>query len=404
MHDTLSQCRSIYGDMKVLELADVNGMYCGKMLAAMGAQVIKLEKPEGDGSRRMGPFAGGEEELEKSLSFAYYNTGKRDITLDITSEKGREIFLKLIAQSDVLLETCRPGELDALGIGYETLKAVNPALIHASITPFGLTGRHAAWKADSDLIVDAMGGCMAEVGYVGKAPLHIGYDVMASACGMYALFAIQAAYHERLETGVGVHIDISQQECVAKWRSQALGFAQATEADQVRKIEGKGVRQGLVNCKDGFCFVMIAAKWKELMGWFSDKGLDVSVFDDPKYLPHTYEVLTRWDQVLLDYFNELGKFYTKSEFMIEGQRRRIPVAVVDVPETLLDNEQYNARSFYVDVDHPVIGKYKYPGAPFIMSESPLCANKAAPLLGQDTDAILSALDCDVSQLKREHVV
>lgn len=395
---------TIYSDMKVLELADVGGMYCGKMLAAMGAQVMKIEKPGGDQSRFMGPFAPGGDSAEKSLSFAYYNTGKRDMTLDITSPKGKEIFLKLIAETDVLLETFRPGELESMGLGYDTLRAVNPGLIHASVTPFGQTGRHSSWRADSDLIVDAMGGCMAEVGYVGKAPLHIGYDIMASASGMYALFAIQAAYHGRLSTGEGVHIDISQQECVAKWRSQALGFAQVNEVDQVRKIEGKGVRQGLVNCKDGFCFVMIGGKWKELMGWFSDTGMDVSVFDDPKYLPHTYEVLTRWDQTLLDYFNALGSHYTKSEFMKEGQRRRIPAAAVDLPETLLENEQYKARGFYVDVDHPVIGKYKYPGAPFIMTESPLSADVPAPALGQDTDEVLRRLNYDAAELRQQGVV
>lgn len=396
--------RAIYGDLKVLELADINAMYCGKMLAAMGAQVIKIEKPNGDNSRSMGPFAPGDNGCEGSLSFAYYNTGKRDLTLDLNTPLGKEIFLKLISEADVLLETRKPGELEAMGLGYETLKSVNPGLIHASVTPFGQHGRHSSWKADSDLIVDAMGGCMAEVGYVGKAPLHIGYDVMASAGGMYALFAIQAAYHGRLSTGKGVHIDISQQECVAKWRSQALGFAQVNEADQVRKIEGKGVRQGLVNCKDGFCFVMIGGKWKELMTWFSDSGMDVSVFDDPKYLPHTYEVLTRWDQTLLDYFNELGSHYTKSEFMKEGQRRKIPAAVVDLPETLLDNEQYNARGFYVDVDHPVIGKHKYPGAPFIMTESPLCTDIPAPSLGWDTKEILEALGYDADELKQQNVV
>lgn len=396
--------KSAYEGLKVLDLSDVKGMYCAKVLAGFGAEVIKVERPGGDASRLMGPFAPGEEnKINKSLSFAYLNTGKKGITLDITKPAGREIFLKLVETADVVLETFTPGTMEEWKLGYEDLKAVNPGIVMASITPFGQTGPHAKWKASTDLIADAMGGCMAETGYVTGGPLHLGYDVMASGVSMFGLFAIQAALHNRLFTGEGMHIDISQQECLAKWRSQALGVMQTTEAPLPFKKPG-GTRQGLVNCKDGFAFVMIGGNWKALMDWFSDMGQDVKVFDDPFYFPHTYEVLTPWDDVLLEHFNELGKHYTKAEFMKEGQRRHIPVGVVDVPETLLDNEHLQARGYYVEVDHPVIGKYLYPGAPTAMTESPHITGIPAPLLGADNEAIIGALGYDVAELTAQGIM
>lgn len=381
---------TVYRGLKVLELANVNAMYCGKMLAGFGANVIKVEKPGGDDSRRMGPFANGQRDIETSLSFAYLNTGKKDVTLDLSVPEGEKIFLRLARDADVVIETFSPGTMQNWGIGYQELSKMNPGIIMLSVTPFGQTGPHSRWRASTDLITDAMGGPMPEVGCVGRVPLHVGYDIQACTASMYGLFAVQAAYHNRLFTGKGTHIDISQQECFAAWRSQALGIAQSTDRNPPR--EGiRAVRQGLVDCKDGFAFVMIGGKWRELLQWFSNKGLDISVFEDPMYEAHIHEVLTPWDKVLLERFNQLGSFYTKVEFMKEGQRRRIPVGIVETPETILDNEQLKARNYFVAVDHPVIGKYLYPGASAIMSASPCVTGIPAPLLGADNGEVYGLL-------------
>lgn len=395
----------IYKGLRVLELSNSYGAYCGKMLAGFGAEVIKIEKPGGDDERKMGPFAPGEDnKIEKSLSFAYLNTGKKSVTLDIYSEEGKKVFLELIKTSDALIETTVPGTLEANGTGYETLKQINPKLILLSITPFGQTGRHNKWNASSDIILDAMGGCMAEVGYEGQPPLHLGYDMVSNGISMFGLFALQAAYHNRLFTGEGTHIDISMQECICKWRSQALGNMQKEQANIPFKVSGSSVRQGLVNCKDGLAFVMIGGKWKELMGWFEEKGLDISVFDDPFYFPHTYEVLTPWDQVLLDYFNELGSHYTKTEFMTEGQKRKIPTGAVVSADSMMTSEHLEARGFFTEVDHPVIGKYKYPKGSAIMTKSPYAWDVPAPLLGADNTDIIGALGFDTDALAEKNIM
>ena len=393
----------IYKDVTVLDLSDVKAMYACKSLAGLGANVIKIEKPGGDDSRFIGPFAPGTDRTNRSLSFAYLNTGKKGITLDISSPKGKEIFIEFVKKADVVVETFTPGTMESLGLGYEDLKKENPGIIMLSITPFGQTGPHAKWAASTDLIPDAMGGPMSGLGYVGKGTLHAGYDMMASAVSMFGLFAVQAALHNRVFTGEGMYIDISQQECMAKWRSQELGIVQAYEEDVPMKVEG-GTRQGLVNCKDGLCFVMIGGKWNELLEWFREMGQDISVFDDESYQAHIHEVLTLWDNPLLEHFNELGKHYTKTEFMEEGQRRRIPVGAVESADTLLDNQQLKARGYFVEVDHPVIGKYLYPGAPVMMNGSPYITDVPSPLLGADNADIIGALGYDLDELAKEGVI
>lgn len=398
----------IYEGMTVLEISDVKGMYCGKFMAQLGAEVIKIERPGGDHSRNKGPFAPGEDnKIEKSLSFAYLNTGKKDITLNIETAEGQKIFKELSKTADVIIETLAPEELDCLGIGYETLKKINPGIIVVSITPFGQYGCHSKWRASTDIIPDAMGGCMPDVGYLGKSPLHLGYDIMTSACGLYGAFAIQAAFHSRLLTGMGTHIDISQQEAFSIWRSARLGEAQLAQHD-FPLLGGEGyVRQGLVNCKDGFAHVMLGVKFKELLQWFEDEGIDTEVFKDPKYEIYSIYSQAKWDKEILEHFNMLGSKYTKTEFMEEAQRRKIPGCALESPDTLLENKQLNARGYFVEVEHPVIGKYKYPGFAAKMSESKLIVDKPSPLLGADNNEIYKRIgisDEEIENLKAQKII
>ncbi len=379
-----------YEGLKVLELEGAAGMYCGKMLSAWGAEVIKIERPGGDICRRRGPFATTAAGEKVSLTFEYFNTGKKSVTLDMSCAEGQSVFKELASQSDVVIESFAPGQMKKWGLDYETLKEHAPALIMLSITPFGQTGPHSAWKASTDLIVDAMGGPMAEVGVEGKAPLHLGYDILSFMSGMYGLFAIQATYHKTKKSGVGAHIDLSQQECCLTWRNQALGFAQIDEkSPRLRKADA--VRQGLVNCRDGFAFAMVGGKWQETLDWFSDMGQDVSVFDAPMYRQHAADMLTKWDAVLLEHYNMLGSNYTKTGMMLEGQKRKLAVGVVESPDSLLLNEHFNARGCFVDVSHPVLGRLKYPGEPAKMGRCRQLTNKPAPLVGEHNRVIIERL-------------
>lgn len=390
--------KTIYEGMKVLELADENGEFCGKMLAAFGADVLKVEKPGGDDTRRRGPFAGGEKHIEKSLSFAFCNTGKRDITLDLDREEGRKLFRELTKGVDVIIETFAPGQMKAWGLDYEALKVENPGLIMASITPFGQIGPHKDWKASTDLITDAMGGPMGDRGRRGQEPLHMGYDIMSSAASMYALFAIQAAYFSRLSTGEGAYIDVSQQECFATWKDQNLGDAQLNDRS-LERVGGPEYALPFIHCKDGgLVFASIATKWQKMLAWFEEEGLDVSVFDDPFYLEYEREIQTPINGVLMSYFDKMGEKYTKTEFMELAQAKGFPMGAVEECGTLLDNIHLKERGFFVPVSHPVLGTYQYPGALAKLSEAEQVLDVPAPLLGADNEAVYGALGLDAEAL------
>lgn len=391
--------KTVYENLRVLDLANRNGAFCGKQLAAFGADVLKIEKPGGDSDREIGPFAGDRPGPERSLSFAYLNTGKRDMTLNLETPRGRELFRALAKTADVIIETFEPGYLASLGLDYESLKADNPGLILLSITPFGQYGPHSHWKASSDLITDAMGGPMSDRGRVGQAPLHFGYDVMSNAAAMYGMFAIQAAYHNRLFSGEGAYIDISQQECYATWKDQFLGDAQINDAS-LKRVGGPDYALPFIHTSDGgLVMASIATKWKAMLAWFEEEGLDTSVFDDPFYLEYEREIQTPINKVLMNCFDKMGESRTKLQFMEEAQARGFPMAAVEECHTLIDNPHLKARDYFVRIDHPVIGSYLYPGALAKMAEAEQVLSVPAPLLGADTEEVLKSLGYSCTEIE-----
>ena len=393
--------QGIYTGLRVLELANENAMYCGKQLAIFGAEVIKIEQPGGDPSRYAGPFAGQIPNRETCLPFAFLNTGKKDLVLDLKTPEGQEIFHKLVKTADVVLETHTQVQAEALGTDYETLRALNPRIIVASVIPFGMKGPRSGWAANSDLIVDAVSGPMADMGEEGRPPLHLGYDILTYAASLYAVIAIQAAYRSCLQTGSGCLIDISQQECMLSWRSQRLGEALLTGQPPKRLGGENYVHQGPVRCKDGLAYLFIGGRWEALKAWMQEVGMDIEVLQDEKYLEHIYEVLTPWDQVLFDKIQELGSHYTKTEFMLEGQKRKLPTGTMETLDTLISNEHFIQRGFFQEIDHPVLGKLQYTSMPARFSEAAQVTGRPAPLLGADTEEILDQLGYDAPA--REHL-
>ena len=212
--------------LRVLELADETGQFCGKLLGDLGADVVKIEPPGGEPCRRIGPFLDDIPHPERSLSFWYYNTSKRGITLDLETADGRELFRRLAATADVILETFRPGFLASLGLGYETLREQNPGLILCSLTPFGQTG---PWRdyLSSDLLHMAAGGEMASCGYdeadVPNAPPIApgGGNAWHMGCH-FAYMAIMAALVHRTVSGHGQYIDASIHEACALTTEAAI--------------------------------------------------------------------------------------------------------------------------------------------------------------------------------------
>ena len=207
-------------DLRVLDLADEKGLYCAKIFADMGADVIKVEKPGGDSTRDIPPFYQDIPHRERSLYFWQYNNDKKSITLNLEVTEGQQIFKTLVKTADIIIETYPPGYLDSLNLGYEALKKINPALIITSITPFGQTGPYKDYKA-SDIVGVAMGGLMSTCGYPDGPPIMPyggqGYHIVANHAAIATLIAL---YHKDA-TGSGQHIDVSMQTAIA----QSLEFA-----------------------------------------------------------------------------------------------------------------------------------------------------------------------------------
>ena len=199
---------------RVLDLSGPLGVYCGKLLADAGADVIKVEPPAGDDMRGTGPFIHGRLGPEESLYWRHFNTNKRGITLNIGSVPGAGLFRRLAAKADILLETHPPGYLDSLSLGYEGLNEDNQGMVYASLTPFGQTGPYKDFKA-SDLIGFAMGGYMYVTGWPHTPPTRLWGSQAYHTASNRAFIAILMALYDRLSTGLGQRVDVSMQEAVA---------------------------------------------------------------------------------------------------------------------------------------------------------------------------------------------
>ena len=200
--------------LRILDLTDLKGAMCAKLFGDMGADVLKIEPPEGDATRRIGPFLDGQPHLERSLLFWFYNTSKRGITLDLNQQAGQELAKQLAAKADVLVESAAPGTLARLGLGYDELKQLNPNLVLTSITPFGQTGPYQSYRS-SDIVAEALGGMIWTNGFPDEPPLHaMGLQAYHSA-SFFAAIGTLLALLTRDSLGEGQWVDVSIQEAVA---------------------------------------------------------------------------------------------------------------------------------------------------------------------------------------------
>lgn len=207
--------------IRVYDLTNERGLLCGKLLAELGADVVKIERPGGDASRNTGPFYKDTPDKEKSLFWFAYNTGKKGITLDIETADGRGIFKRLVTRADMVIESFNPGYMNGLDLGYETLSKLNPRLIFVSITPFGQTGPYKDYK-HSDLVMAALGGMLYLTGDPDRRPVNIGYPQCYLHGAAEAAVAAMLAYHWREESGEGQYVDVAVQPSILLTTSNAV--------------------------------------------------------------------------------------------------------------------------------------------------------------------------------------
>jgi len=390
--------------VRVLELGDALGLYAGKLLADLGADVLLIEPPGGIGSRHLPPFYHDTPSSSTSLAFWYLCTSKRSVTCDVTTADGRALFDRLVATAQVVLTGGQPGWLETLGCGFARYARLHPALIWASITGFGEWGPHAGWLAP-DLVGVAMSGIMTLAGYPDRAPVQPpGRQGMISA-SIQAAQGVLMALRVAERTGCGQQIEVSMQE--------ALSLAQETAMQtwdmrhELRKRQGDasllpGV--GTYACADGYVYSMVGipgfgAPWSVLAGWMDSEGMaeDLAedrwqkllgninlrevtrLWSDPEKLAEVQKQFRHVDEVLGCFYAR----YSKQYLYEEGQGRRLLIGPVNTVRDLFENKQLNARDWYRPVEHPELGEtFSYPGPPFRMSASPWRISRRAPLVGE----------------------
>lgn len=370
----------------MLDLSTHRAHLCARLLADMGADVIKVEPPTGDEGRRMGPFYNDLPHHDRSLFFWFYNLNKRSLTLDLTRPRGRELALALARSADVVIESFAPGEIAKLGLGWEQLHRTNPALILLSIAPFGQTGPYRDFEAD-DTVITALSGMLYVNGSPGRPPVRpLGLQAYHSSA-YYGAIAAMTALLARDFSGVGQWIDLSMQEATASAVEHVAGsyFGQ----NQVEPRRGtlhwsRFFRVG--KCRDGYIMHCTLGDWTSLIEWVNGDGKAQDLVD-PKWNDVMYRSVNA--EHLFDVLDEWVKDYNRDDLLERAQLLRQPYAIVRRSEALLDDEQLDGRGFFAEVEHPELGRsFLYPGAPYLFNGTPWRVHRRPPLLGEHTGEIL----------------
>lgn len=391
----------ILDDITVLDLSQgIPGAYCTKLLAALGARVLKVEPPGGEAGRALGPFKDDLPGTERSGPFLYLNMAKQSITLNLTTSSGQAILRQLAARADVLVESFAPGTLAAWGLGYPQLSAATHGrLIVASITPFGQDGPYRDYLT-SEIVAEALGGLMYTIGLPEREPLKIGGSPALYNAGVCAFTAIMAAIWQRDETGMGQFIDISIQETTAL--SQIHGSVHAAWQGQPPPRRPSA----LLPARDGWVAVglemgVAADIWPKVCDLIGRPEL----VDDPRFSTPAARRDNR--EALNEVVAAWVRAQPKEQVYHQLQALRSIAGYVATTEDLYHTEQFIVRGFFQEIDHPVVGPARYPGLPFAISgEPPVCGR--APLLGEHNETVyideLGFTRADLVRLRERGVI
>lgn len=369
--------------LKILDLSQIMaGPYCTMVLADLGAEVIKVEKPAGgDDSRQMGPYVHGE-----STCFAQINRNKRGIALDLKDSEARDVVHELAKWADVVVENYRVGVTARLGVDYATLSALNPKLIYCSISGFGQTGPYAR-NGGFDLVAQGLSGIMSMTGEPDGRPLKSGIAVYDVGAGITAAYAILAAYVHQLKSGHGQHIDIGLAECGLPWFvwEAAAYFANGTVPQATGSRHRVDAPYQAIKTGDGYMVLGCANQrtWetlcKEVLG-------RPELTEDPRFLTNSDRLrnVELLEPMLEESFSTAGT----QEWIRRCNAAGVPCGPINNFKQAMEDPHYRERGMVASVDHPVIGRMDVIGIPTKFSRTPGALRKAAPLFGQDTDAVL----------------
>lgn len=372
-------------NIRVLDFTRVlAGPYCTMLLADMGAEVIKIERPEsGDDTRHFGPYKN-----EESGYFIYLNRGKKSIAIDLKTEKGIEIIKSLVEKSDVLVENFRPGVMKKLGLDYETLKKINPSLIYTSISGFGQYGPYSQ-RAAYDIIAQAMGGMMSITGYDDTPPTRTGSSLGDMSAALYAAYGTMVALFHRQQSGEGQLIDVAMVDSIFSLLESNIMRYTINEELPTRIGSRHPISSpfDVYACMDGYIVIAIAndslfLRLCHLMG-------EPELSEHPKFKTDPLRKIN--ENELKGRIEEWSKQYSVSTVVSKANEAGIPCSPILNIEEICEDDHISVREMLVEIEHPIAGKVKIPGHPVKFSSTPAVIKNPSPSLGEHTDEVLQTI-------------
>ncbi len=390
--------------IRILDLTWIlSGPYCTMVLGDLGAEIVKIERPGvGDAARGNGPFINGE-----SSYFMSINRGKESLTLDLSSPKGRDIFLRLVCEADVVVENMRPGSMQGLGLDYDVLKEYNPQLIYAAISGFGQTGPYTLRPA-LDVIVQGMGGIMSITGETGGPPVRPGTSYGDIVAGLFTVIGILAALQDRARSGKGQMLDMSMLDCqVAVLENAFTRYFVTGETP-----EPIGTRHPVFSpfqafqTQDGWMVVAV-------MGGASDKwplfcaAIDrIELIDDERFLDGWSR--TRHYEILEPILSSVMLQKTTQQWIELFLEQGIACGPVNSIPQVVEDPHVNSRGMFHEIEYPNLGKVKTVGSPIRLSDSEPEVLRPAPGLGEHSESILKRIlelqTEEITQLRQEGII
>ena len=388
--------------IKVLDLTRVlAGPYTTMILSDLGAEVIKIEQPGiGDESRNFGPFKNG-----FSLYFMSVNRGKRSVTLNLKSERGKTIFKQLVKQSDILVENFRPGTMKKFGLDYEALAAEHPSLIYAACSGFGQTGPFAQQGA-YDMIIQGMGGIISITGEPDGPPVRVGTSISDITAALFTTIGILSALHHRNNTGKGQLVDVAMLDSLVAVLENAIVRYFAT--DEIPKPLGS--RHPAITPFEAFesadGHVIIAIGNDVLWAKFCEHVDRKNLISDPRFSSNAERTANHSE--LFPILSEIMRQRTTDEWIDALEKIGVPCGPINTIDKVVSHPQVQAREMITQVVHQVTGAVEVPGVPIKLSDTPGDVDAPAPGLGEHTDEILTDMlkmsSDEMEQLRQEGII
>jgi benzylsuccinate CoA-transferase BbsE subunit len=406
--------------LRALDLTDEKGFLCGKILADLGVNVIKVERPGGDPSRNTGGFYGNEHDPEKSLYWYSYNSNKKGITLDIEKPEGRELFKKLVQTVDFIIESFPPGYMDDLGIGYKNLSKDYKKLIWAGITPFGPQEPYRNYKGP-DIVVMGMSGTLYQTGESDGPPVHISLPQACLHAGADAAVGCMMAYHHREQTGEGQYVDVSMQQSAGWFQANAVPVYELQGNIMKRSgafrsgTSSQTPQRQVWQCKDSYVFFNViggrtgAKTLSALVAWMDEEKMAT---DHLLHMDWDNFDMFSISQVEMDNISqpieEFFRKHTSKELLKGAVPRGVSLGPLSSMKDLLEDECLNQRSFWTEVKHPELNtKITYPKTYVRSTQADASIRFRAPLIGEHNKEVYKQIGIggmELGRLKEEGIV